>query len=102
MSMRDDKWTNSTTRSTGGTETPFVANSQTIWFGARDDGTTAYLEFSFDGVNFITAISETKSTGFLGSSGYSNIFFGMINQTTKTAYCAFRAYNANALSGSFI
>jgi hypothetical protein len=46
------------------------------WLRIKDDGTTVYFQRSADGKNFITIYSVAKSSGFLGSSGYSNIVFG--------------------------
>ena len=45
----------------------------TIWLAVADDGTTAYFEYSYDGVNWVTQYSIAKSSGYLGGSGYSNI-----------------------------
>ncbi|WP_342627204.1 hypothetical protein AAC691_13010 [Nguyenibacter vanlangensis] len=42
----------------------------------RDDGTNVYFMISMDGYNFTTLYSTSKSSGFLGASGYTKIFFG--------------------------
>jgi len=47
--------------------------SQPIWFQLQDDGANVYFAFSQDGVNFMTLYSVAKSSGYLGSGGYSNI-----------------------------
>jgi hypothetical protein len=47
------------------------------WYKIRDDGTNVYFQVSADGVNFYTAYSVAKSSGYLGSSGYSHIFVGV-------------------------
>ena len=49
--------------------------SQPIWFQIEDDGTTVYFRYGYDGVNFITGYSVAKSSGWLGSGGYSNVLF---------------------------
>lgn len=56
---------------TAGTSAPLV------WLGLDDNGTTAKLEISYDGENFTTVYSTTKAGSYLGSSGYSNILFGV-------------------------
>lgn len=53
-----------------------------LWLGLRDDGTNVYFETSVDGANFRTIYSTSKSSGYLGSSGYSNTFLGVSAETT--------------------
>lgn len=49
-----------------------------IWFiRLSDDGTTAKIDVGPDGETWFNLFSQTKSSGFLGSSGYANIFVGM-------------------------
>lgn len=45
-------------------------------FKIRDDGTTVYFYASQDGISWILFYSVAKASGFLGSSGYSNIVLG--------------------------
>jgi hypothetical protein len=70
-----------------------------IWFGLHDDGTNVYWEISWDGANYFPLYSVAKSAGYLGSSGYSNIFFG-ISQGGSNTPCALslRCYDVNGLS----
>jgi len=49
--------------------------AQPIWLRLQDDGTNVSFAFSQDGANFLTIYTVAKSSGFLGASGYSNIFF---------------------------
>lgn len=60
------------------------AFSQQAWFQISDDGTSVYFRYSNDGVNFMTAYSETKASGFLGASGYSNVGFFLGRNTSGT------------------
>ena len=47
-----------------------------VWLRIRDDGTSVSFQYSADGYNFVPAYSVAKSSGFLGSSGYSHIMVG--------------------------
>jgi hypothetical protein len=49
---------------------------QLIWFRLEDDGTNYTMSYALDGVHFFTITSGAKSSGFLGATGYSNIFIG--------------------------
>jgi hypothetical protein len=76
-----------------------------IWFGLHDDGTNVYFEVSSDGANYIPIYITTKSAGYLGSTGYSNTFFGQfdVNGTysSDTQYplsTSFLAYDENGLT----
>lgn len=56
--------------------TPTVSTmSYLAWFRLKDDGTTVSFQYSHDGANFKTLYSIAKASGFLGSTGYSNIMF---------------------------
>lgn len=48
-----------------------------LWVRIGDDGTTVSYSWSADGVNFKPLYSVAKASGYLGSSGYSNIIFGV-------------------------
>lgn len=54
----------------------YVNPDCTIYLRIRDDGTNVIFSFGTDGVNFIQAYSVAKSSGYLGSSGYSNVVVG--------------------------
>lgn len=60
-----------------------LANSQPIWFQLSDDGTNISFAFSQDGANFLPVFSSAKSTGWLGTTGYSNVIF-MVNPVGAT------------------
>jgi hypothetical protein len=49
---------------------------QFIWFRLEDDGTNYTMSYALDGVHFFTIASGAKSSGFLGATGYSDIFIG--------------------------
>ena len=52
-------------------------NGSWIWLQIQDDGANYYLRHSFDGVKFNTDVTGPKSTGFLGATGYANLFLGV-------------------------
>lgn len=47
-----------------------------MWMQLQDDGTNIKFRIAMDGGNFTEVFSVVKSSGYLGASGYSNIFFG--------------------------
>lgn len=51
--------------------------SPPLWWQLSDDGTTAIISLSMDGVNFAPFYTITKSTGYLGATGYNQIAFGI-------------------------
>lgn len=69
-------WSNySTFNAAHGTTTDLCAIPQFVWLSVADDGTNVYFEYSFDGVNWITQYTVAKSSGYLGSGGYTNVGF---------------------------
>jgi len=49
-----------------------------LWFfKVRDDGTNVTYSFGIDGVNWSQIYTVAKSAGYLGSSGYNQIGFGL-------------------------
>jgi hypothetical protein len=73
---------------TGSTIDAAVGNSANLrmqWYKIRDDGTNVTFYYSNDGVNFISAYTIAKSSGYLGSSGYSHIFAGPAGGAGDTA-----------------
>ena len=48
-----------------------------LWIRVKDNGTTVTCSASTDGEIFGNAITETKSSGFLGSSGYNYLGIGV-------------------------
>lgn len=61
------------------------------WCRLQDDGTTVSFQISFDGVHFATLYSIAKASGFLGSSGYSRIFYG-VNAFSAEAWLCLLSY----------
>lgn len=58
--------------------------SPLVWLKILDDGTNVTFYYSADGVDFNTLYTVAKSSGYLGSSGYSNIIWGVsCNDTTS-------------------
>ena len=56
-----------------------------------DNGTTISFSYSFDGIKFMLFYSVVKSSGFLGSTGYEQICFG-VNAYAYPAYGALMSY----------
>lgn len=58
--------------------------SSPVWLRVSDDGTNVSFAYSMDGANFQTLYSVAKTSGFLGSTGYSNVgvFVDPINTDT--------------------
>lgn len=46
-----------------------------LWIGFGDDGTNITLYWSFDGVHFDRLYSIAKASGYLGATGYGNLWF---------------------------
>lgn len=80
-----NSWSDKDTRSATGT----LANAHGLsfgntgfWLGLRDDNAgTVSWEYSADGVYFSPLYRETKSSGYLGSSGYTNAFISAFCNT---------------------
>lgn len=76
--------TNTNINSGSGTQTigtTYSTNRQLfVWVKITDDGTNYKIEASFDGGWYFTVVSGTKSGANLGSSGFTNIVFGMDNE----------------------
>jgi hypothetical protein len=73
-----DSWTNPATYS----GTPFSITLVTqlipyLWLRIVDAGTTVSFQYSIDGSYWLTAGTVTKSSSFLGSSGYNYIGVGL-------------------------
>lgn len=70
-------YANSTTNSS----TPWFMPGTTgggafVWLRLRDDGTSVYWDYSVTGEDWLTTKVTTKSAGYLGSLGYTNVVFG--------------------------
>jgi hypothetical protein len=48
-----------------------------FWWQLEDDGTNVYFKIGPDGETWITLYTVAKASGYLGSSGYANIFVGV-------------------------
>jgi hypothetical protein len=71
-----DNWT--ATGFSGSNVGQFSVYCNPIWARIRDDGTNVHFAYSMTGDDneFMDVYAVAKSSGTLGSSGYSNIFFG--------------------------
>lgn len=69
------QWNSATSQNSTPFSTSARGFAQPIWLQVSDSGTTVSFAFSHDGANFLTVYSVAKSSGFLGSTGYSNIVF---------------------------
>lgn len=65
---------------------------QFCWVRISGNSTTVTLEFSADGAIWVPLTTITKSSGFLGSGGYVNLFLGLQPQNGQA--------NVNALAWS--
>ncbi len=95
-----ESWTNSTTRSSfaGVTPTLLFPTMGYVWLGLHDDGTNRIFEVSGDGANYETVLTTAKSSGFLGSSGYTNIFFGLRPSGAVKGVFSCLCYDVNGLT----
>jgi hypothetical protein len=83
------QWANTT--SAGSVETgssTTLAYGMIPWVRLADDGTNVTFSFSIDGSNFMTLFTVAKASGYLGSSGYSNIVLFTNAQTPSTPVIA--------------
>lgn len=69
------KWNSATSYSGGDFQTTSNGYSQPFWMQIADDGSAVSVGISQDGANFLQLFSTPKSTGWLGTSGYSNVVF---------------------------
>lgn len=72
-----NNWTNSTTLNAQIITIDVHWTPAAIYARIRDDGTNVTFSTSNDGFNFIQIYTIAKASGFLGSSGYSNVGWGM-------------------------
>lgn len=69
--MNHTTWSSATTNVTyTGIEPAYPYQA---WFSLTDDGTNATIALSVDGVNYQTIYTTTKSSGYLGASGYNQL-----------------------------
>lgn len=71
-----------------------------LWCGFRDDGTNIFIEFSADSVNWYTLYTVAKASGFLGATGYSNLFLGIdgVGTTGDPVVVTARCWDENGLN----
>lgn len=69
---------NSNDTSAGGQNSPLLN-----FIRIGDDGTNVTFDFSADGVNFMNIQTTAKSAAWLGSSGYTNVGFFIVPQSSK-------------------
>lgn len=69
------KFTNASTWSANDFTSNTNAFAQPIWFQLKDDGTNVSFAFSQDGSNFLQVFTVSKSSGWLGASGYNDVVF---------------------------
>ena len=79
----------------------FTLPPTAIWFGLRNDGTTAYYEWSVDGAYWNAIHSFTISGSYLGNN-LTNLFLGISPETTLTAAnqltISLRCWDTNGLN----
>lgn len=63
-------------------QVPWVGG-QLVWLRLQDDGTNVSFSYSMDSVGWVVLYSVAKSSGYLGSSGYSNLAFGICTQNAS-------------------
>jgi hypothetical protein len=84
-----DKWTNTTTWSANDAVITLSYALPYLWMQLIDNATNVTFNYSYDGVSWIQAFTVAKSTGWLGSTGYSNLFLGAnSNSATSSALLA--------------
>jgi hypothetical protein len=79
------KWTNTTTFSANDFASADLWFEGQVWLRINDDGTNVKFSWSHDGANFRQVFSVAKASGFLGGSGYTNVFFGANSNTAAAA-----------------
>lgn len=72
-----------------------------FWYGIHDDGTNVSFEISQDGVNFVALYTVAKASGYLGSGGYSNVFFGVRQNDGCNSLLTVRCYDTAGLTRAF-
>jgi len=66
---------NFTTINTAGTTYYPIIGMGDIWLRIADNGTNITMSFSTDGITWTPVYTIAKASGYLGSSGYSNVGF---------------------------
>lgn len=79
-----EKWNTATSFNSNDVASNPNSFSQPIWLQMRDDGTNVSFAFSQDGANFLQLFSVAKSSGFLGTTGYSQVIFFTNPQGSNT------------------
>lgn len=101
-SSNEEQWSTSTSRAAfNGKNTVYAQGCMVggLWVSCRDDNTNIYCDASADGANWTTVYTVAKSSGYLGSSGYTNLFVGLVPEsTTWNNYLNLRCYDTNGLN----
>jgi hypothetical protein len=79
-----NKWASATSFSATDFTSATNVFAQPIWLQIHDDGTNVSFAFSQDGSFFVTLFSVAKASGYLGSTGYSNLVFFVNPQGGQT------------------
>jgi hypothetical protein len=67
----------------------------------EDDGTNVKFGLSRDGVNVVNIYSVAKASGFLGSSGYNQLFFAVRQNNNSNSLLTVRCWDEAGLTRSF-
>lgn len=86
-----EEWTSSTSFDTA-PNTFGQAQAYQVWLGIGDDGTNVEFSVSNDGVNFYLITSGSKSSEFLGGSGYNYLAF-VLNQSNNFTAVTLLSWN---------
>lgn len=57
--------------------TGYLQSSPFVWLRFKDDGTSIYYSYSYDGIIFTQIYTATKSSSFLGSSGFNYLGYAL-------------------------
>lgn len=71
------EYSDPSTLSSYDTVTPLQVIIGPIWYQIADDGTNITISAPGDGINFFPYYTVAKSSGYLGTSGYNQIVFGI-------------------------
>jgi len=88
--VNGEKFSSFTTRTSSFSS--FDHYQQAAWLRMRYDGTTLYLDVSFDGIDFFNYHSETLATYFSGGNLPNRVGLTLGSFSTNTPTAAFRAF----------
>jgi len=99
LGMQVQSWSNDISYAATVANVPFAVPLLGAWFGLRDDGTSIFFEISPDGVTWDTVYTVTKAAGYLGATGYNEVWFGTFAGQTITL--AVKVWDESGLSRSY-